>query len=94
VPELASLRSCERWKGSRSGQYWQELQQIERLSSTDFAENDPIWPVTEVSFQQLADTHRWNAVLGLASFKAHKVVMVHLDFGSVFDEQDSLVQKR
>ena len=69
----------------------EELQQIECLSSTYFAKNDTIWSMAKSGFQEIADAYRWNPVLSLPGFEANKVVVIHVDFGSVFDKQDSFV---
>ena len=69
----------------------QELQQIKRLPSADFTKNDPVGPMAKSGFQEIADAYRWNPVLSLPGFEANQVVVIHVDFGSVFDKQDSFV---
>jgi hypothetical protein len=69
----------------------QELQQIKRLPSADFTKNDAVGPMAKSGFQKIANTDRRNAVLSLSRFEANQVVVIHVDFGSVFDKQDSFV---
>src|SRR5690242_8991349 len=70
----------------------EELQKIECLTSTYLTEDDSVWPMAESCFQEVADAYGRQAVLWLPSFKADKVVQVHLNFGCVFDEENSFVR--
>src|SRR5690242_6971895 len=69
-----------------------ELQKIECLTSTYLTEDDSVWPMAESCFQEVTDAYGREAVLRLPGFKADKVVLVHLNFGCVFDEENSFVR--
>src|SRR5580700_4404043 len=47
--------------------------------------------MAESRFQKVTDAHSRQSVLWLPGFKADKVVLVHLNFGGVFDEENSFV---
>ena len=47
--------------------------------------------MAERCFQEVTDAHSRQSVLWLPGFKADKIVLVHLNFGGVFDEENSLV---
>src|SRR5271165_1651899 len=70
----------------------EELQEIERLTAAYLAEDDPVWAMAEGRFQEVTDAHRRQVVLWLPGFKADQVVLVHLNFGGVFDKQDSFIR--
>src|SRR5438094_687749 len=53
--------------------------------------DDPVWAMAEGCFQKVADAHSRQSVLWLPGFKADKVVLVHLNFGCVFDEENAFV---
>ena len=69
-----------------------ELQEIECLTAAYLTEDDPVWPMAEGCFQEVTDAHSRQAVLWLPSFKADKVVLVHLKFGRVLDEENSFIR--
>src|SRR6266478_6110977 len=69
----------------------EELQEIECLTAAYLTQDDPVWAMAEGCFQEVADAHSRQTVLWLPSFKADKVVLVHLNFGGVFDEENSFV---
>ena len=69
----------------------QELQEIKCLAAANLTEYDPVWPMAEGRFQEITNAHSRQTVLGLPGFKADKVVLVHLNFGGVFDEENSFV---
>src|SRR2546430_606197 len=66
-----------------------ELQEIECLTAANFTEDDSVWTMAEGCFQEVTDAHSRQTVLWLPSFKTNKVVLVHLNFGGVFDEENS-----
>src|ERR1700675_1171812 len=70
----------------------QKLQEIECLTSANLTEYDPVWPMAEGRFQEITNAHSRQAVLRLPGFKADKVVLVHLNFGCVFDQENSFVR--
>ena len=70
----------------------QELQEIECLTAADLTEDDPVWAVAEGCLQEVTDANSRQAVLWLPGFEADEVVLVHLNFGCVFDEENSLVR--
>ncbi len=63
----------------------EKLQEIESLAAAYLTKNDPVRAVTEGGFQQIADAHCRKAVLRLARLKPDEIVLVHLNFGRVFD---------
>src|SRR6266404_29493 len=69
----------------------EELQEIECLTAANFTEDDPVWAMAERCFQEVTDAHRRQSVLRLSGFKADKIVLVHLNFGRVFDEENSFI---
>src|SRR5260370_27317902 len=70
----------------------EELQEVESLTAAYLTEDDPVWAMAEGCFQEVTDAHSRQAVLWLPGFKANKIVLVHLNFGGVFDEENSLVR--
>src|SRR5229473_3656449 len=69
----------------------EELQEIECLTAANFTEDDPVRAMAERCFQKVTDAHSRQSVLWLPGFKADKIVLVHLNFGRVFDEKNSFV---
>ena len=69
----------------------QKLQEVEGFATTDFAQENPIGPVPQCRFQEIADRYRRHTVLCLPSLKAHQVRLRQLNFGSVLDQQDTFV---
>src|SRR5580692_11029187 len=63
----------------------EKLQEVESLTSTYFAEDDPVGAVAKGCFQKVADAHCREAVLWLPSLETNKIILVHLNFGCVFD---------
>ena len=66
----------------------EELQEIECLTAAYLTEDDPVWAMAEGCFQEVTDAHCWQAVLWLPGFEADQVVLAHLNFGGVFDQQN------
>lgn len=58
----------------------EKLQQIERLSGSDFAEENPVRPMPQSRLQKVPNGHGRRAVLLAPSFEAHEVPMGELDF--------------
>ena len=71
----------------------QELQKIECFAAANLTEYDPVWPMAEGRFQEITNAHSRQTVLGLPGFKADKVVLVHLNFGRVLNQKNSLVRR-
>src|SRR6266513_792542 len=69
----------------------EELQEIECLTAPYLSEDDPIGTVPEGCFQEVTNAHTWQAVLWQPGFKADKVVLFHLNFGGVLDEENSFI---
>src|SRR5271157_4881496 len=70
----------------------EELQEIECLTAAYLTEDDPVGTVAEGCLQEVADAHSRQAVLWLSGFKADQVVLVHLNFGSVFNKKNSFIR--
>jgi len=68
-----------------------ELQEIECFTPAYLTEDDPVGTVAEGCFQEIADAHSRQAVLWLPGFEANEVVLAHLNFRGVFDEENSLI---
>src|SRR5205807_8626551 len=71
----------------------EELQEVERLTAAYLTEDDSVWPMAERCFQEVTDAHGRQTVLWLPSFKTNKVVLIHLNFGGVFDEENSFIAR-
>src|SRR5213080_4958746 len=71
----------------------EKLQEIECLTAANFTEDDSVWTMAEGCFQEVTDAHSRQTVLWLPSFKTNKVVLVHLNFGGVFDEENSFIAR-
>src|ERR1700693_988437 len=69
----------------------EELQEIEGLSSTYFAKDDSVRPVAKGGFEEVPDGDGGQAVLRLPHFEADQVVLVHVNFRRVFDEEDTFI---
>jgi hypothetical protein len=69
----------------------EELQEVERLTASYLTEDDSVWPMAERCLQEITDAYGLQAVLRLPGFKADKVVLIHLNFGGVFNEENSFV---
>jgi hypothetical protein len=68
------------------------LQQVERLGSADFADDDPFRTHTQAVLDEIA--HRDPALafkVRRAGFEAHDVRLLQLEFGGVFAGDDALV---
>src|SRR5271165_401016 len=70
----------------------EELQEIECLTAAYLSEDDPVGPMAEGRFQEITDAHSRQAVLWLPGFKANKIVLAHLNFGGIFDEENSFIR--
>jgi len=71
----------------------EELQEIEGLSSAYFAEDDPVGPVAKGGFEEVPDGDSRETVLRLPRLETDQVVLVHVNFGRVFDEEDTLIRR-
>src|SRR5271169_2401945 len=69
----------------------EELQEIEGLSSAYFTEDDPVGPMTKGGFEEVADGDGGQTVLRLPRFETDQVVLVHVNFGGVFDKEDTFI---
>src|SRR5437016_3080260 len=69
----------------------EELQEIECLTAPYLSENDPVGTVAEGCFQEVTNAHTWQAVLWQSGFKADEVVLFHLNFRGVFDEENTFI---
>src|SRR6185295_11550602 len=68
------------------------LQQVERLGSADFADDDAFGPHTQAVAHQFAHRHLAFAFdVGRAGFQPHHVRLLQLKFGGVFAGDDALV---
>src|SRR5271165_2078278 len=70
----------------------EELQEIECLTASFLTEDDPVWAMAKGCLQEVPDAHSRQAVLWLSRFKANKIVLAHLNFGGVFDEENSFIR--
>ena len=71
----------------------QELQKIKSFAGPDFAEQHPIGPVAERSFEKVADRYGWHAVLFPPGFEPDKIFMPQLNLGRIFDQQDAFIRR-
>src|ERR1700686_5524072 len=71
----------------------QELSEIECLAAANLTEYEPIWPMAGGRFQEITNAHGRQTVLGLPGFKADKVVLIHLNFGRVLNQENSLARR-
>ena len=69
----------------------EELQEIEGLSSTYFAKDDPVGPVAKGGFEEVPDGDGRQTILRLSRFETDEVVLVHVNFRGVFDEEDTFI---
>src|SRR5438046_9450535 len=69
----------------------EELQEIEGLSSAYFTEDDPVGPVAKGGFEEIPDGDGRQTILLLSRFETDQVVMAHVNFRRVFDEEDTLI---
>src|ERR1700739_307644 len=69
----------------------EELQEIECLTAPYLSEDDPVGTVPEGCFLEVTNAHTWQAGLWQPGFKADEVVLFHLNFGSVFDEENTFI---
>ena len=69
----------------------EELQEIEGLSSTYFAKDDSVRPVAKGGFEEVPDGDGGQTVLRLPRFETDQVVLVHVNFRRVFDEEDAFI---
>ena len=68
------------------------LQQIERLRSADFADDDAFWPHAQAVLHQFAHGNRTLAFqIGRTGFKTHGVWLLQLQFGRVLAGDDAFV---
>src|SRR6266566_3958530 len=65
----------------------EELQEIEGFSSAYFTQDDSVRPVTEGGFEEIPDGDGRQAILRLPRFETDQVVLVHVNFRGVFDEE-------
>jgi hypothetical protein len=63
----------------------EKLQEIERFAAAYFTKDDPVGAVAKGRFQQVTDTYCRKAVLWLPSLETNEIILVHLNFGCVFD---------
>src|SRR5579872_3049480 len=70
----------------------EELQEIECLTAAYLTEDDPVRTMPQGCFQEVTDAHSWQSVLWLPGFKAYEVVLTHLNFRGVFDEENPCVR--
>lgn len=69
----------------------QQLQQVKGLAAPDFAQNDPVGPVSQGSSQEVSDGYRGHSVLLTARLEANDVVFLHLNFSGVFDQNHAFM---
>ena len=69
----------------------EKLQEIERLASPDFAQDQPVGPVPKRSFEEITNGDGRQSVLCLPRFETDNVVLIHVNFRSVLYEQNSFI---
>ena len=69
----------------------QKLEEVERLSPANLAEDDSVGPMAKGCFQEIPNRHRRQPVLRLPGFKANEIVLSHVNLGGVLDQQNSFV---
>ena len=62
-----------------------------KASPPDFPKNQTIGPVTKRSFEEIPDRDGGQPVLRLPCLEADKVVLAHVNFGGVFDEDNPFI---
>ena len=63
----------------------EKLQEIKGLAAAYLSKNDPVGAVAKGRFQEVADAYCRKAVLWLSSLETNEIILVHLNFGCVFD---------
>ena len=71
----------------------EKLQEIEGLASADFPEDNPIGPVSKRCFEEISNGDCRQAVLRLPRFETDKIVLTHVNFRGVLDEQNTLIPR-
>src|SRR5207302_6346147 len=66
-------------------------QEIEGLSSTYFAKDDSVRPVAKGGFEEIPDGDGRQTILRLPRFETDQVVLGHVNFRRVFDEEDTFI---
>src|SRR5260370_33122631 len=69
----------------------EEVQGIEGLSSAYFTQDDSVGPVTKGGFEEIPDGDGRQTILRLPCFETDQVVLGHVNFRRVFDEEDTFV---
>src|ERR1700733_2047707 len=69
----------------------EKLQKIEGLTSANFAQDQSIRPMTKRGFEQIPNGDGGHAVLRLPGLKSDEIVLAHVNFGGVLDEEDSFI---
>jgi hypothetical protein len=69
----------------------QELQEIEGFSSAYFTQDNSVGPVTKGGFEEIPDGDGRQTVLRLPCFETDQVVLLHVNFRRVFDEEDTFI---
>ena len=64
---------------------------IEGLASANFAEDQPVGPVTKRCFEKIPNGDGGQAVLRLPRFETDKIVLAHMNFGGVLDEENPFI---
>src|SRR5260370_218623 len=69
----------------------QKLENVEGLSSAGFAQGDWVGPMAKGGFEESPNRDGGQTVLLLPCFKADQVVLAHVNFRSVLNEQNALI---
>ena len=69
----------------------EKLKKIEGLASADFPENQTVGSVTKRGFEEFADRDGGKPVLRLPCFETDKVVLAHMNFGRVLDQDNPFI---
>jgi hypothetical protein len=71
----------------------EKLQEIEGLGSSNFAEDDTVRPMTKGSLEEFPDGDAGQAILRLPGFETYEIVLAHVDFRCVLDEEDAFIRR-
>jgi hypothetical protein len=66
----------------------QRLEQVKGFPAAHLTDNNPVRPVAQGCFQQIADCHCGYSRLLTARFKSYQVALANVQLGGVFDKQN------
>src|ERR1700675_2414263 len=69
----------------------QELKQIKSLPSSDFPQEDAVWPMAKCGSEKVADCDGGGSILLASCLEANHILFVKLNLRSIFNQYDTLV---